>query len=213
MNPHFIIADPQWLIQLGLKSYLKTAFDINEESFITVVTHKKALITILLQHPDSIVCLDFSLFDITSIDSLLVLSLRFPKTHWLLLSDHFSQEFIIRIAPEKTFSLIYKHSPLSEWKAAIQSSLTSQSYHSPEITEWLQQRDKINHLCSPLTPTEEDILRSLAEGLAPKQIAAQRNSSIYTIKTHKKNIFRKLDVNNTYEAIKYALRAGIIKTL
>jgi DNA-binding NarL/FixJ family response regulator len=43
-----------------------------------------------------------------------------------------------------------------------------------------------------------------------KEIAAARNSSVHTIITHKKNIFRKIDVHNTYEATHYALRTGLI---
>ena len=31
--------------------------------------------------------------------------------------------------------------------------------------------------------------------------------------THRKNIFRKLEVNNVHEATKYALRAGIVDVL
>ena len=46
---------------------------------------------------------------------------------------------------------------------------------------------------------------------AVKEIAAERNSSIHTITTHKKNIFRKLQINSVYEATKYALRAGLLE--
>ena len=47
--------------------------------------------------------------------------------------------------------------------------------------------------------------------LSVKEIAAERTSSVHTIITHKKNIFRKLEVNNVYEATKYALRAGLVE--
>jgi len=51
----------------------------------------------------------------------------------------------------------------------------------------------------------------IARGLSVKEIAAERISSTHTIITHKKNIFRKLGVNNVYEATKYALRAGLVE--
>ncbi|MCD8101982.1 MAG: LuxR C-terminal-related transcriptional regulator [Alistipes sp.] len=41
-------------------------------------------------------------------------------------------------------------------------------------------------------------------------MAAGRCLSFHTINSHRKNIFRKLGVNNVQEAIRYALRAGII---
>ena len=37
-----------------------------------------------------------------------------------------------------------------------------------------------------------------------------RFSSFHTINTHRKNIFRKLSVNNAHEATKLALRAGLV---
>jgi len=41
-------------------------------------------------------------------------------------------------------------------------------------------------------------------------IAAERCSSVHTISTHRKNIFRKIGVNNLLEATKYAVQAGIV---
>jgi DNA-binding NarL/FixJ family response regulator len=61
-----------------------------------------------------------------------------------------------------------------------------------------------------LTKTETEILKSIAMGLTTKEIAKERFSSFHTINTHRKNIFRKLGVNNIREATKYALRAGLI---
>jgi DNA-binding NarL/FixJ family response regulator len=63
----------------------------------------------------------------------------------------------------------------------------------------------------PLTATEREVLRLIALGKSVKEVAAERNSSIHTITTHKKNIFRKINVNTVYEATKYALRAGLVE--
>ena len=65
----------------------------------------------------------------------------------------------------------------------------------------------------PLTVTEKEILRLLALGKSTKEIAAERFLSVYTVMTHRKNIFRKLKVNNAHEAVRYALRAGIVNAM
>lgn len=44
-------------------------------------------------------------------------------------------------------------------------------------------------------------------------IAAERNLSFHTINSHRKNIFRKLGVNNVHEAIKYAMKSGIVNLI
>ena len=61
-----------------------------------------------------------------------------------------------------------------------------------------------------LTATEKEILRGIVLGYRAKEIAAQRYVSEQTVTTHRKNIYRKLEVNNSQEAARYALRAGIV---
>ena len=61
-----------------------------------------------------------------------------------------------------------------------------------------------------LTQTETEILKDIALGMTTKEIADKRFSSFHTVNTHRKNIFRKLGVNNVHEATKYALRAGLV---
>ena len=61
-----------------------------------------------------------------------------------------------------------------------------------------------------LTSTELEIVKAIAQGKTTKEIANERFSSVHTINTHRKNIFRKLKVNTAHEVIKYALRAGLV---
>ena len=63
---------------------------------------------------------------------------------------------------------------------------------------------------SVLTTTEMEIVKAIAQGKSTKEIANERFSSVHTITTHRKNIFRKLGINTAHEAVKYALRAGLI---
>jgi predicted esterase YcpF (UPF0227 family) len=46
--------------------------------------------------------------------------------------------------------------------------------------------------------------------LTAKEIADLRCLSFHTVNTHRKNIFRKIQVNNIHEATKYAVKAGLI---
>ncbi|HNX33484.1 MAG TPA: response regulator transcription factor [Kiritimatiellia bacterium] len=55
---------------------------------------------------------------------------------------------------------------------------------------------------SPLSHREVEILRLLAEGHAYKQLAAELNISINTIRTHIKRIYEKLHVHSRNEAVR-----------
>ena len=78
------------------------------------------------------------------------------------------------------------------------------------MTELMMLAESQQEEKTALTPTETEILKDIALGMTTREIAEKRFSSFHTVNTHRKNIFRKLGVNNVHEATKYALRAGLI---
>jgi DNA-binding NarL/FixJ family response regulator len=61
-----------------------------------------------------------------------------------------------------------------------------------------------------LTEKEKETLLHLADGKSYKMIAHLQHVTLETVKTHMKNIYRKLHVNNGSEAVAKAIRGGII---
>jgi ATP/maltotriose-dependent transcriptional regulator MalT len=62
-----------------------------------------------------------------------------------------------------------------------------------------------------LTPSELKILRQLAKGLTPKDIAAEMNRSVYTVQTHIQNLSEKLGTHGRAGAIAAARRLGFLE--
>lgn len=204
-----ILADNQVATRLGIK-YLaveqgKSVASIAEAGGVHELTAQ------LTASPDAIVVLDYTLFDCTA-DQLWVLKERFPESVFILFSEALSEDFVRRmVLGALHFSLLLKDSDLSELLACMQSAERSEQFVCAKVKSWLYSGEQ--HVSSgipQLTATEKEILRSLALGKTTKEIAAERFLSVYTIMTHRKNIFRKLNVNNAQEAIRYALRAGIV---
>jgi LuxR family maltose regulon positive regulatory protein len=54
------------------------------------------------------------------------------------------------------------------------------------------------------------VLQLIAEGLTNPEIAAQLILSLYTVKTHTRNIYGKLGVNNRTKAVAKAKALGIL---
>lgn len=61
-----------------------------------------------------------------------------------------------------------------------------------------------------LTPTELEVLRALAVGRRPKDIAHETGRSVYTIHAHIQNVIQKLGCSGRNEALRMARRRGII---
>ncbi len=62
----------------------------------------------------------------------------------------------------------------------------------------------------PLTPRELEVLEQLASGLSNKAIGARLGISDQTVKFHVASITGKLSVTNRTEAVRRALRLGLI---
>lgn len=174
---------------------------------------KAELMLALKDNDDTVVVLDYTSFDINDADELLILQQRFTYTRWLLFSEDLSADFVrVLIASSMQFSILLKESPMSEIKEAMKFCIHGNRYICQRMTEVLlapshDVEEKIN-----LTKTETEILKDIALGMTTKEIAEKRFSSFHTVNTHRKNIFRKLNVNNVHEATKYALRAGLVDT-
>lgn len=62
-----------------------------------------------------------------------------------------------------------------------------------------------------ITPREREVLRSLAEGLSNKEIAAKLYMSVDTERTHMMNILNKLGVHSRIQALLFAARHGLVE--
>lgn len=204
-----VIADNQDITKAGI---LYLTDKMPEVGLVTEAADKKELLRLLVRYPDAVVLLDYTLFDLNSADELIILQERFKRISWILFSEELSEDFIRRIIfSSETFSIVLKDSFLEEIRMAIFSAFRSQRFICNRINNLLSDRKAGQQKEHPvLTSTETEILKSIALGKTTKEIAAERFSSIHTITTHRKNIFRKIEVNNLHEATRYALRAGII---
>lgn len=159
-----------------------------------------------------VVVLDYSQFDTTE-EELLLLHFRYPEVHFLLFSEQLSRDFLRRmLLSNRMFSVVLKDSPLHEIADALGSLRKGRQYVSTDVQMLIDTPEHSSDR-SPLTKTERDILKLMAMGKKSRQIAEERFLSVHTVITHRKNIFRKLNVNNAQEAIRYALRAGIVDPL
>ena len=61
-----------------------------------------------------------------------------------------------------------------------------------------------------LTPSELEVLRLLAQGLMPKEIAERTSRSVYTVRVHIANAIAKLNCHGHSEAIRAARRLHLI---
>ena len=203
-----ILADIQDITRLGIQWILLQMGQPETENAF----RKNELIQKLTISPESIVVLDYTNFDFNSCDELIILSQRFETSHFILFSEDLSLSFLHTITLNPHFSIVSKESSEAEIRLAIQHATDGKRYISNDITNRLltEQRRHTTLSTASLTKQECAILKEIATGKTTKEIAYEKNLSFHTVNTHRKNIFRKLGINNVHEATKYAIRSGLI---
>ena len=210
----YIIADNQDISKAGMMFLLSRQKDV---SVLLEADNKAELIQQLRLYPQAVVILDYTLFDFAGADELIVLQERFKEAAWILFSDELSINFLRQVLfSSMAFGVVMKDNSKEEIMSALQCASRKQRYICNHVSNLLLS-ETASSAASPatvddhlLTQTEKNILKEIALGKTTKEIAAEKNLSFHTINSHRKNIFRKLGVNNVHEATKYAMRAGIV---
>lgn len=204
-----ILADNQYITREGIRNVLLRMDDFA----FTEIHTKKELMQELNQQP-MLVVLDYTLFDFRSADELCNLGTAYPNVHWLIFSAELSDEFIRRTYfNSANFSIVYKDSSGDEIRTALHEVTHNRRYVCSVVSNVLLSnvyRQKAENERALLTVSEKEILKEIASGKTTKEIAEIRHSSMHTIISHRKNIFRKIEVNNVHEATKYAVKAGLV---
>ena len=195
-------------MEFGIISYLCT----KGESDIFKASDKAGLVQLLKEHENAVVLLDYTLFDFADEDQLLIVAERFALSEWILISDELTPQFLRRVVySSHQFSIVFKDGSLKD----VRDALDAVSRHNRHISQRaleviINHQQEEESQPNILTETETEIVKAIAQGKTTKEIANERFSSVHTITTHRKNIFRKLGVNTAHEVIKYALRAGLV---
>ena len=203
----YIIADNQEITRFALESLLRQ----NDQNIVYRAFDKNSLVNQLKEHENATVILDYTLFDFADEDQLLIVSERFALSQWPIISDELTSQFLKRVVySSHQFSIVFKDGPMSDLREALSSINRHVRYISQRALEAIITHQNDDEKPGLLTATETEIVKSIAQGKTTREIAEERFSSIHTITTHRKNIFRKLGVNTAHEVIKYAIRAGLV---
>lgn len=203
-----ILADNQFVTNEGIAVLLGR---IGIEQIVRVRTMNE-LQGKLGMYPDAVVVLDYTLFDFTSMQQMLNVKAAAKTSMWLLFSNELGEHFLRYVLlSDPMISVVMKSDSRKEIMEALQHVTAGYPYVCEFVEQSILGENPSNADDDPvrLTASEKTILHEIAMGKTTKEIAWEKNLSFHTVNSHRKNIFRKLEINNVHEAVKYAIRAGI----
>lgn len=142
-----------------------------------------------------------------------------PDTRIILVSAHHSREYIMEGIHAGIRGFLPKEARSSELLQAIKALARGETWFRGSTAELLApgfvdtiHPTKVTASKEPaLTPREKEIVKYLAKGLNSHEIAKKLSISKRTVDVHKFNIFKKLDISNAIELMRYAIRHNLVK--
>jgi len=137
------------------------------------------------------------------------------QTKLILLSAEITPAIIHRVLSAGVDGIILKSDPYTRLLEAI-AVIHLRKFLSPGISEPLVNNflglnsAENNQRTSPLTDREEQVAKLIGDGVSSKEIGVILSISEKTVSKHRSNIFRKLDITNTAQLVRYVLDHDLV---
>lgn len=207
-----LIADDHTMVRESLVSVLQAEGDV--EVVAQAADGLEALEKALLTRPDVVVA-DLSMPRLNGLEVIRRLREALPATKVLVLTMHQEDEYVLQAVRAGASGYLVKDSAASELLAAVRSLHAGRGHFGPQAARALA--DQLQHpgrdVGDPygrLTAREREVFHLIAEGLTTKEIARRLEISVKTAENHRGRVLDKLDVRNTAELVRYALRRGLL---
>lgn len=209
-----ILADDHTILRSGLRLIL------NQERDIEVIGEaedgRECLIMVEELLPD-IVLMDITMPSLNGLEATRQIKKRFPEVDILMLTVHDTEEYVYQVFCAGASGYLLKKTAHQDLVSAIRSVYNGHFFISPSISknvikEYIAKAGKSHRDdgFERLTEREREILQLIAEGKANKEISDMLNISMKTVEVHRAHLMEKLDIHNTANLTRYAIKKGIV---
>ncbi|HXC06225.1 MAG TPA: response regulator transcription factor [Bacteroidia bacterium] len=211
-----IVDDHQILID-GLKSLLA------ESQTVVVVAEAnngdKAL-ELLAQKQVDVVLMDISMPLMNGWDTTQLITSDYPGTKVIALSSYSEKAIILKMINAGASGFMLKNIKKELLLKAIEAVHKGETFFSSEIStillepsqeETFSKPKPISQSLSLLSSREVEVLKLIAHGLSNTDIGEKLFISANTVKSHRENIMKKLELHNVVELVRYAIDNKLIQ--
>ncbi len=211
-----LIVDDHKIMRDGIKAILKPALDLDvvgeTDSGVDAVQLVRKL------RPD-VVMMDIDLQGMSGIEATLEMLRHNPDTRVMMLSMYDDEHSVISAVKAGARGFVLKRASDGDLLLALRTVAQGGSYLSPRVSDRLLDRIQKGTVdestqsvpLAGLSPREIQVLRLVAEGKTSKEIAVMLDLSVQTIRSYRKAMMKKLNVNNIAGLTQLALATGLTR--
>lgn len=212
-----IIADDHELFRDGLASMINSQPDMEivgrAEDGLEVFTLAREL------KPDLII-MDVNMPISNGLEATRLIHREMPKTSILILTVHEEEEKLFEAIKAGAVGYMLKNSDSEKFLEGVRSALNGEAVLPPILArQLLEEFASLASRSKPspsgdtipiLTAREKEVLELIVTGATNQEISEKLSISIYTTKSHVRNILSKLQVVSRHEAVQVALKEGLL---
>ena len=204
------VADDHPIVRNGLRRLIEFEQDMR---MVIEAGDSVSLLDALRQTASDVLVLDINMPGRSGLDILPDIFKMCPGLPVLILSMHPENQFAVSAIRAGVFGYLSKASADEELIRAIRYAVAGKKFITATVAEMLANAmhaggDRPLH--ELLSAREYEVLRHLASGKSPTEIADQLFLSIKTVSTYKTRILEKMNMSNSAEIIAYAIRNGLV---
>jgi DNA-binding NarL/FixJ family response regulator len=206
-----LLADDHEILLESLAASINSSGEIEVVS--TATNGQEVLKKLEIYEVEVLVC-DMQMPVMDGISTILQVKLLFPEVRILMLTMLDDILPIKKAIQAGASGYIFKKSKKAELERAILTIASGKKYFNEDVINALSYENKenppeIHH--QTLTEREIEVLTLIASEFSSQQIADKLFISLNTVESHRKNIFRKLNIKNVAGIIRYALQNKLIQ--
>jgi len=212
-----LIVDDHKIIRDGIKSLLQ---DVENIKILGEASNGLEAIEFFKNQPTDVVIMDIRMPEMSGIETTKYLTENYPGVKVLALTMHDEEAFIYKMLNAGASGYLLKNVGKEEFVTAINKIYKGENYFSLDMATkmitnlmFAKPNDTAEHVEDndmQLTKREIEVIKLIAEGLTSQDIADKLFISPRTVDTHRRNLLQKLNVKNTAELIKFAIKHNIV---
>lgn len=209
-KPKIVIADSQFLVIESLEHLIE---EENKYVLCGIADSRYSLLKLLQQNSPDLLITDINLIDYESPDDLKAIMEDFKNLSILVLTNQLTHSELGKLLKSGIKNISLKTDEKKDLLSSIEMAVIKKKQFSDQVLDMILELSENKNTTpepSSLTQSEIEIVKLIADGHTTKEIAMKKHLSFHTVMTHRKNIFRKLEINNVSELIKFAVRKGLI---
>ncbi len=207
-----LIIDDHPLVRRGLIETIQEEFS---NAIVGQASDSQGGIELVWRETWDVVLLDIAMPGRSGLDILKEIKQERPKTPILILSTYSEDQFAIRALKSGADGYLTKDVLGQELVAAIKRVLAGGKYIRASLAEKLASYldvDASKPLHHTLSDREYQVMRMIACGQTPKEIASELCLSIKTVSTFRSRVLKKMMMKNNAELMRYAMENGLVDT-